>query len=259
MSEESRSHETRIEIDAPPEMVWKALSEAEQITTWFAPFARVEPGPDGSMVGGSIWLSWGPGVEGTSTIEIWEPGRHSRAVDPRKIAVDYYLEAKEGGGTVLRVVTSGFGRGANWDDEYEGTRKGWPIFLRVLKHGIERHPGEKARQVSIVLPVAAPPEEQWTQVLAGQLDGLGKGDRFAVQLPTGDRLEGTLNEAVQRGYVAAVVENWNDALWTVFCEKHGETGGLFTTGLCLYGDKAGQGDAIEARWRASLQEVFNVH
>ena len=64
--QKTRSHETLIEINAPPDVVWKAIAEAEGITRWFVPFARVEPG-----VGGTIWLSWGEGIEGTETIEVW--------------------------------------------------------------------------------------------------------------------------------------------------------------------------------------------
>lgn len=85
---EQRSHETVVEIAAPAEAVWKAISEADEIMRWFAPQAKVEPGPDGSMVGGTMWLSWGAGVEGTSRIEIWEPGKRLRMVTEREGAYD---------------------------------------------------------------------------------------------------------------------------------------------------------------------------
>ena len=40
-----------IEIDAPIEVVWKAITEAEEITRWFADEARVTP-----RLGGSYWV-----------------------------------------------------------------------------------------------------------------------------------------------------------------------------------------------------------
>ena len=69
MSEE-RKHVLDIDIAAPRDLVWKAITEGAEIMKWFAPEARVEPG-----VGGSILLSWGPGMEGKAPITIWEPGQ----------------------------------------------------------------------------------------------------------------------------------------------------------------------------------------
>jgi uncharacterized protein YndB with AHSA1/START domain len=41
---ESRSHETRILIDAPLDEVWAALVDPARIIRWFSPHAEVEPG-----------------------------------------------------------------------------------------------------------------------------------------------------------------------------------------------------------------------
>jgi uncharacterized protein YndB with AHSA1/START domain len=49
----SRSHETRIVIDAPIEEVWKAIAEAAGLARWFAPEMTVEPGAGGSMLAGA--------------------------------------------------------------------------------------------------------------------------------------------------------------------------------------------------------------
>jgi uncharacterized protein YndB with AHSA1/START domain len=106
-----RAHETRIEIDAPIEDVWRALTEAREIERWFAPKMNVEPGAGGSMV-----ADWGPGLEWKNAIEVWEPNRPLRLTETRdhmltppgvnetmvscRLFQDYYLEA-EGGKTVL--------------------------------------------------------------------------------------------------------------------------------------------------------------
>jgi uncharacterized protein YndB with AHSA1/START domain len=99
-----RSHETSIEIDVPIEEVWKAITEAEAISRWFAPKMTVEPG-----VGGFVLADWGPGLEWKTTIEVWEPNHHLRLVETRdrvmsaapvqeslepcRLVQDYYLEA----------------------------------------------------------------------------------------------------------------------------------------------------------------------
>jgi uncharacterized protein YndB with AHSA1/START domain len=271
---QQRNHETVIEIAAPAELVWKAISEADEIVHWFAPQAKVEPGPDGSMVGGTVWLSWGEGVEGTSRIEIWEPGKRLRTVTERegaydigtarelasesgpvRVYVDYFIEAN-GGMTVLRLVHSGFGRGANWDREYDATRKGWPIMFRVLKYNLEAHPGEAVRQVSITMPVDTTPEQTWARLLDCQLDGLQRGDRYSLRMPTGDVLEGTIDDNTNRGYLTAVVENWNRALMGIYSECRKGGSGLLTVGFILYGPMAEQAQAIENRWRQMLQQRF---
>ena len=140
----SRSHETVIEIKATPEEVFRALTDPEEIVKWFVPGARVEP-----RVGGEYVKVWGPGMESKSTISAWEPGAHfgtyaersfafgceGRPVDTgvvQKICVDYYIEALDGGITRLRLVQSGFGPEAAWDDEFAETKTGWAEYLRKL-------------------------------------------------------------------------------------------------------------------------------
>jgi hypothetical protein len=61
--ETERHHITEIEIHATPDRFFRAITEAEQIVRWFAPVAKVEPG-----VSGTYFVSWGPGMEGTSQI-----------------------------------------------------------------------------------------------------------------------------------------------------------------------------------------------
>ena len=55
----TRTQEHEIAIDASAEAVWKAITDAEELTRWFVETAKVEPG-----VGGSFRISWGGGEEG---------------------------------------------------------------------------------------------------------------------------------------------------------------------------------------------------
>ena len=71
-----RTQELSLTIEAPAADVWKALTDAEELTRWFVPEARVVPG-----VGGSLWMSWGGGMEGTTHITDWEPNRRMRTAD----------------------------------------------------------------------------------------------------------------------------------------------------------------------------------
>ena len=66
---ETRGQEHEIRIDAPAEAVWRAISEAEELTRWYVESAEVEP-----RLGGAYKISWGEGMDGTSKIIAWEPG-----------------------------------------------------------------------------------------------------------------------------------------------------------------------------------------
>lgn len=106
-----------IDIAAPPAVVWKALTDADQLTRWLPLEAQVKPGK-----GGSIRMTWGEPVTEESTIEEWEPEKHlrvrevtpfgvqfepaeSKAAPPR--IVDYTMTGS-GGKTVLRLTHTGF-------------------------------------------------------------------------------------------------------------------------------------------------------
>ena len=49
-----------------------------------------------------------------------------------EIATEYELE-RDAGKTTLRLVHSGFGDGAEWDDLFDATRAGWAFELRGLR------------------------------------------------------------------------------------------------------------------------------
>lgn len=67
-----RKEELQVELDGTAEEVWLLLTEGEGITRWFAPKARMTPG-----VGGTVWLSWGRGMEGEAPITGREPDNAS--------------------------------------------------------------------------------------------------------------------------------------------------------------------------------------
>lgn len=134
----SREVVKEVFIQAPTDVVWRALTEADELTRWFPVEARVTPG-----VGGSIWISWGEGASGEAPITAWEPNRHFQWTEhrgPVKIAIDFHLETRDGG-TVVRLVQSGFGEGAAFDDEFHMVDTGWAYFTWHLRWYLERHRG----------------------------------------------------------------------------------------------------------------------
>ncbi len=195
--EQTRAVEREIEINAPVAMVWKTLTDAEELTRWFPANARVTPG-----VGGSIWMSWPDSPGSQVPIEIWEPEQHLRTGPApgaeARIATDYYLESR-GRGTVLRVVSSGFGLGDEWDELYAAWGGGWDFELRGLRHYLERHPGRKRVIASASVAYTCGPEEAWRRLTeaggwfgpAG-LSSLSEGARYRAESPGGPVLDGVV-------------------------------------------------------------------
>ncbi len=254
---ETRQHEITIEIDVPVEQVWAAITEADEIIRWFAPEAKVTPG-----VGGEMWISWGPGMDGTSKITVWEPNKHLQAgfgAVPQ--VVDYYLKAKEGK-TVLRLVHSGFGMDAKFDNEYESTKKGWGLFFKIMKYGLERHPGVPCTSVVVYSLIDHQPAEVWKKLVSpeglvaeGSLDGLRPGDHYRLRTSFGQVLEGVVISTDSVGYMSMTVEPFNDALLAIFCESmRGVTGLTFQ--LVIYGMEAARVDEIREQWDAFARNLY---
>ena len=272
-----RKVDTTIEIHAPAEAVWKALTNPEELTRWFCLNARVQPGQ-----GGSIYYSWGPPYEGENRIEAWEPGRRLRLVtDPPggdkpgwlvqsdeppapgavPLVLEYLLESSSGV-TTLRLVHSGFGDTASWDDEYDGVRRGWAFELRSLRHYLERHRGRSRAYVMSRRPIAGSMTETWERAMGpqglvrgGMPAGVSPGRRVSLDLATGDRLEGTLLLLEAPAVIAMTVENLGDALFRfeLFRAAGQLEGSLW---LAAWDRATPELAPLQARWDELMVQLF---
>lgn len=277
---EPRVIETEIEIAAPVEAVWKALTDAEELTRWFPLQARATPG-----VGGHLWFSWGAPWEGESRIEIWEPNRHLRTRDfagseaapaaegaqsgqaAPAVYVDYYLEAR-GGKTVLRLVHSGFGTGSDWADElFDATRLGWAYELRSLRHYMLHHRGKPRRVAWPKVKVTMPPEECWQRMFSPEgvvaeasVEKLRDGDRYRLRAVTGEVFEGVVAVSNYPTHFAGSVENMNQSfLGLRFAEPAGPDSGAgheVSVWLATYDIPKADVEAFEQRWAGILGKLF---
>jgi uncharacterized protein YndB with AHSA1/START domain len=229
-----RKHEMEIEISAPASKVWKVLTTAEGIAAWFAPGASVEPG-----AGGKMTISWGEGMEVISRIAIWKPERHRQIATDRPepappSVIDYFIEGR-GGATVLRLVHSGFGASADFDAEYESTGYGWPIFMKLLKHGAERGI-DSCRNVTIMRMLSESPETAWEKLVAqaaGEMQG------------------GVERHRDSKGHCAIEFPSQRSAMLSLFCDGCGGATAVTVMWL-LYDVSAKDADAVRDRWTALL-------
>jgi uncharacterized protein YndB with AHSA1/START domain len=148
-----RAVRREIRIAVPPRAVWDAWAEPEEIARWFVDRA------EGSMRDAAT-VTWRFEAFGFSVpVEIFAavPGEYlafGGALTGRPPALQEVILEHRGGETLLRVVNSGFGDGAQWDEEYEGVDSGWVMALATLKHQLERYPGRSRHHLLAVRPTA---------------------------------------------------------------------------------------------------------
>lgn len=236
MIHSTRSHETRVTIDAAIEDVWAALTDPGVLTRWFAPKAEIQPG-----AGGSFALHWGELHQWNSDIEIWEPNAHLRLsgqtpLGPARLYQDFYLSS-DNGQTVLRLVHSGFGADAVWDQEYEGTLGGWPCVFFCLKHMLEHHRRSLAYNFSV-------------SGFAGSRAPADVHRCIEQLLPT--RRAEALERRDER---VSLLPDWHDSLFSRAVQSKPD-GVWYWTQIILFDFTPSESARIESEWSNLLREAF---
>ena len=129
--------ERTVELSAPPEKVWAALTTAEGLAAWFGNEAGIDLRP-----GGSAWMKWANGYSVEMRVErVEEPTvfgftwqiEELPDDDPRRTYVEFTLEPA-GAGTRLTVVETGFAQLPEdaYRKTYDGHTEGWARELGEL-------------------------------------------------------------------------------------------------------------------------------
>lgn len=181
MTSDDRAIELEIEVSGTPDEVWQAIATGPGITSWYVPHTVEE------REGGSVTASFGPGpemqVEGR--VVAWDP--------PRRFAMDggegapgpafeWTVASLDGGTSVVRLVNSGFGSGAEWDDQYDGMTQGWRIFMANLALHMRHFAGQRAQVRQAAGMWQGPQPQAWKRLLAelGVPGSLAIGDPVRV-------------------------------------------------------------------------------
>lgn len=260
----TRTVRDEIEIAAPVEAVWRALTEAEELVRWFPLEAKVTPG-----TGGNIWLRWDDLATWDQRIQLWEPNHHLRTTytkdigpTPVEIAIDFHLEARAGG-TVLRVVHSGFGPDASWDEEYHGVRLGWRYELNSLRLYLERHPGVARSVAWATTALRVSSEEAWQTLMGpegilaeGSLAGLQPDEPYSFRSATGLVLKGVVRTLSPPFEFSGTVENLSDSLLRVAVE-HVSADPVALIWLATYGLSQVKVDELQMTFKKLLEQLFD--
>jgi uncharacterized protein YndB with AHSA1/START domain len=133
---QGRTIEREIVLNAPPERVFRALTDPDELIRWFMDAARLDLRPGGALH--FVWKGYGP-VDGR-VLDVAPPHRFVFAwsegpeLGETTIAIDL---SAEGGGTRLRLVHTGFGASGDWDRVYVDTDGGWTEELEHLRLWLE--------------------------------------------------------------------------------------------------------------------------
>jgi uncharacterized protein YndB with AHSA1/START domain len=206
VSKPNRAAEITLTFDASIEDVWQALTDARELTRWFPLKADVQ-----SAVGGAVAWRWDNHFAMVSRIDGWQPPRLLRLVQeresphaasgtpladesPARVVIEFTLDTLHGQ-TRLRLVHSGFGSGAAWDDELEGVTNGWNYELRGLAHYLAHHQGLDRHFGWAWTTTSRAPADVW-EALTGEggmalpRSSRDAGSPFSLTTPDGATLSG---------------------------------------------------------------------
>jgi uncharacterized protein YndB with AHSA1/START domain len=141
------------EVAATPEQVWDAIATADGISAWMVP-TRLDP-----QIGGEVSFDLG-GFRSTGVVTDYTPNHRFAYEEPwpmdeamrdwvatvadheitdhdlssvTPIATEFLIESASGGSCVIRVVSSAYGSGADWENEFFAEMiAGWGAMLDNL-------------------------------------------------------------------------------------------------------------------------------
>lgn len=166
--------EFSIEVPGTEEQVWQAIATARGMSAWFAPTELEE------REGGALRFVMGPDMDSVGQVVRWEPprrlvyeedwaalmGQDPDALSP--LTSEFVVEARSGGTCVVRVTSSGFGTGAQWEQEWWDTLgPGWMPFFDNLRLYLAHFPGQEATPMEASATHAGDADALWAALRGG--------------------------------------------------------------------------------------------
>ncbi len=255
--------EFSVEVPGTPEQVWQAIATAKGMSAWFAPTELEE------REGGALHFIMGPEMGSDGHVTGWDPprrleyeedwaalmGQEPDALSP--LTSEFIVEAQSGGTCVVRVTSSGFGTGADWESEFwESLGPNWLPFFDNLRLYLTHFPGQAATQLEATASHPGDAEALWSSLR--DAFGLGgEGTTFEVRDITGTVERLGARQALVR-LTTPIPGMLN--LYT-YGEDEGMAPGTATAGVRAYLFSSDAADYVrreEPAWRAWLQDL-SVH
>jgi uncharacterized protein YndB with AHSA1/START domain len=184
--------EFSVELPGTAEQVWQAIATGPGLTAWYMP-SDVE-----EHVGGAVVIHMGE-TDAPGRVGEWEPPHRlvieepdwaalagQAGADVTPLVTEYLIEAASGGTCVLRVVSSAFGTGADWEREFfEQAEHYWRPMFEHLRLYLDHFPGQTASLVDIGAAVPSSTSDVLA-ALRAKLGASAVGDRVDVHGAAGE-------------------------------------------------------------------------
>jgi hypothetical protein len=184
--------------------------------------------------------------------------------------VEYILESL-GNRTVLRIVQSGILASEDWDAYYDGTDRGWQLFMIGLRHYIEKHAGTPRNNIMLMYPVGGSLTDAWQKLIGPSGLGLGQTTsgpdslvaanrtrdlpRYQSTTPSGDSLTGEVILWMPPKTLVITVEPLNNALLSASFEAMGGQTFFYAT-LATFGLSEQKFESVKQQWHDRLGKLL---
>jgi uncharacterized protein YndB with AHSA1/START domain len=255
MSSRDIPYRVEIELEVPGtrEQVWRALTTPEGLGGWMLPAEfEARPGAEIAFHMGPDATSHGRVVEvdeGRRIVyeEDWATLAGHEGADVSPMASEFVVAAQSGGTCVVRVVTSAFGSGAEWEREvFDSMMEGWETTLGNLRLYLTHFPDQQATPMWVAVDFRVSPEAA-TDLVRRSLGVDAVGDPVEVRGITG-RIEG-------HGpcHVLVRVESPVAGLLSFYAYGAEGASGVVLQGYLFGAGAAGYAEREEPTWKAWLE------
>lgn len=249
--------ELTIEVAASPAVLWEAIATGPGMSMWFLETDVEE------RAGGQVVFHMGPDMSSDGEVTAWEPAERLVYAEPdwvqltghensgqQPLVSEFLIEATSGGTSILRVVSSAYGTGAEWEREWFADMVvNWAPSFDTLARYVARHAGQPGVRLGADLTVDGHPDQFWPRAveLLGS-PSLGDEVRFGAAVGVLERFHDAPNikELLVRFDAPA------PGFGVMGAYDLGGTG-MVTLSGSIFGTEAAQhARGIEQDWRASL-------
>lgn len=252
-------YERELTVPGTTEEVWDAIASAEGIAAWMVP-TELEP-----RTGGAVVFHMGPDPAEAShgRVTAFEPARRiayeedwaalvgQSGADVTPLATEFLVEAASGGTCVVRVVTSAFGVGAEWEHEFfDEMATGWGPMLDNLRLYLTHFRGQRVSIMWAGTELAGSPE-QGIDTVRGALGVSGAGDPVTAR-----GVNGRVERSIEQHMLVQLEQPVPGFL--SFFSFGSEDGSAVRVQGHLFGDgAAGYVEREQPQWQAWLDDLGN--
>jgi Polyketide cyclase / dehydrase and lipid transport len=233
-----------IAVDATPDQVWDAIASGPGVDSWR--MGRTEIDSDNKTSTFDMF-----GNTSTSIITVWEPAhryatQEGKNPDGTFMAFEWLIEARDGGGAVVRFVHSGLLGGEDWEAEYNGLSIGDHAYLKKLAVYLAHFAPRTAKR-SMFLPGQIT-KDSWAAMTAAVGAGAKAADGHPARLtvPGIEPVDGVVEFVGSPSFVGMRTD---DAMYMLI---HGYNDQMFAT--AHYFDDRDRSAEAEA-WQAWLDTL----